>query len=667
MLITIDGTNGQGKSTAGQMLADRLGISFFSTGLVIRFLAQAYQQLADRGVSHEEIMPSLYARVSSDTILHLQNRDNADLYDDGLVKYFASITGDGEMLNHVNTALDDYRRGRALVMDGRNLFEIFPDAEFKFYFESTSERRAEILQLSKSITRSEALARQRLRDDQERTFTVPRGELIVLDPLSRTLDDLIDTMHQRVADGASETTLFELLDSADAEMKANEDAFFDLWNRSIRTNLRCSDSFRIQDHVSKYGGFRLGLAEVDQLAPALRDFFGRRGHVEGGTVWLRGYTYYECDPQMHKKRSDPTEFALWQNFCSRWGAYSEPAFACDGEPWRSNAVDWIGMLSYLEYVFNDLTTMLWFVYSNESGMDGIPGRPQIAPTIEACVSEIAEMIASLLLFRFPASTDSFQQRIADVVLNQTISAFIDESLRISQLAPGSVRAVREGDSLAVLFAAYTTKLAAFGESLEPKRVLILSNAFGALNLGVIFQSLASDRLQVEHLNVQYSQHRANGPDLGERSGIVRAFGGGSVARVVDDYRDGCVIVVDDCIFTGKSFHEIRDIFDPSTEVLSLPLMLDTQSLKYYERETRDPQKTFRTASVAVMRARELGDRFPVFQAFWDWSSQAPTAAQNEASEFDEVMAGGDILLRTLWSRFRQQILVSPVKESQQWA
>ncbi len=201
MLITIDGTNGQGKSTAGQMLADRLGISFFSTGLVIRFLSHEYQQLKDQGVGHSAILQSLYGSASADTVLYLQNRNNADLYDDGLVKHFGFITGDSEMLRHVDNALDDYRRGRNVVMDGRNLYEIFPDAEFKFYFESSLERRAEILQHSKSITRSEALEKLRLRDGQERTFSGPRTELIVLDPLSFTLDSLIDTMYRQVTNG----------------------------------------------------------------------------------------------------------------------------------------------------------------------------------------------------------------------------------------------------------------------------------------------------------------------------------------------------------------------------------------------------------------------------------------------------------------------------------
>ena len=198
MLITIDGTNGQGKSTAGRMLADRLGITFFSTGLVIRFLAQAYQQLADQSVGHDEIVPSLYGLVSADTVLYLQNRDNADLYDAELVKHFSQITSDSEMLRNVDTALDDYRRTRDLIMDGRNLYEIFPDAEFRFYFESTIKMRAEILQRAKNITESEALERLRLRDGQERTFSVPRKELIVLDPLSSTLDALVDTMYRHV-------------------------------------------------------------------------------------------------------------------------------------------------------------------------------------------------------------------------------------------------------------------------------------------------------------------------------------------------------------------------------------------------------------------------------------------------------------------------------------
>lgn len=663
MLITIDGTNGQGKSTAGRMLADRLGITFFSSGLVIRFLAQAYQQLADRGVNHEEIMPALYDRVSVDTVLYLQDRNNADLYDGAQVKNFASITGDGEMLRHVNTALDDYRRGRDLVMDGRNLFEIFPDAEFRFYFESTPQRRAKILQQSKRITRSEALERQRLRDDQERTFRVPRGELIVLDPLSHTLDDLIETMHREVAREAGETELIKVLDSAEAEMKANEDAFFDLWNSLIRENLGCSSSFRIQDHVSASGGFSLRPPEVDLLVPTLRDFFLRRAHGEGDTVWLRGYTYYECDPHMHERRSGSTEDTLWRTFCSHWWAYSETVFTCEGEPWTSDVVNWIGMLSYLEYVFNDLTTMLWFVYSNESRLDGVRGSSQIAATIEACVGDIAEMIASLLLFQHSASTDRFPQRIADVVLNPTISAFVDESSRLSNLVPGSVRAVREGDSLSVLFAAYMTKVANLGKGVQSDRLLILSNAFGALNQGVLLQHLMSDRWQAEHVNVQYSQHRADGPDLGERSGTVRVFRAGSVAQMVEDYCDRYVIVVDDCIFTGKSFHEIRAVFDSGTEVVALPLMLDTQSLRYHRRETRDPHEAYRTAKVAVLRARELGDRLPAFEAFWDWSTPAHTTRHDEASDFDKVMSGGDVLLRTLWSRFRQQILPSPSKGS----
>lgn len=465
----------------------------------------------------------------------------------------------------------------------------------------------------------------------------------------------------------NESDLDELLNAAEAEMRANEEAFFDFWNQSIRANLRCSDSFRIQDHVSRFGGFRLRSSEVELLVPALRDFFRARGHVDGDTVWLRGYAYYECDPQMHERRNGPTERALWNTFRRHWNGYSDPIVASEGEPWTSDVVNWIGMLSYLEYLFNDLTTLLWFVYSNESRIDSVDGGSRVAPTIEDCVGEIAELIASLLLFRSLASTHDLARRIAAVVLNPTVSAFVDASQDIPEPAPGSVRAVREGDSLPALFAAYTSKLAAFRENPEPDRVLILSNAFGALNLGVIIQRLASDRLQATHLNVQYSQHRANGPDLGARSGTVRALGAASVAHAVDESRARCVIVVDDCIFTGKSFHEIRAAFGAGPVVRALPLMLDTPSLRHYRRGTRDPREAYRTAKEAVLSARELGDRLPAFPAFWDWSAHSDDTPPSGSSEFDEVMSGGDVLLRTLWSRFRDQILASPVTESPQWA
>lgn len=198
MLITIDGKSGHGKSTVGPMLADKLGASFFSSGLLIRFLAHQYQQLSSEGIAEDDIFESLYNKISVETILHLQNHRNTELYETGLTEYFGIITSNKKMLKIVDGALGDYCKGKDVIMDGRNLYEIFPDANFKFYFESSLEKRSELMQLSKQVTIEESLERIQSRDCQERRLIVTYSELIVMDPLSHSLDELLELMYKRV-------------------------------------------------------------------------------------------------------------------------------------------------------------------------------------------------------------------------------------------------------------------------------------------------------------------------------------------------------------------------------------------------------------------------------------------------------------------------------------
>jgi phosphotransferase system enzyme I (PtsI) len=113
-------------------------------------------------------------------------------------------------------------------------------------------------------------------------------------------------------------------------------------------------------------------------------------------------------------------------------------------------------------------------------------------------------------------------------------------------------------------------------------------------------------------------------------------------------------VVDDCIFTGKSYSEIKKRFQEDT-VLLLPLTLDIQSLKYYKRETRNAQEICETAKNAVLWAEELGNKLPAFQGFWDWCNVSGVDISESDAEFAQIAGGGDLLLKTLWFRYREEI------------
>ena len=201
MLITIDGKNGQGKSTSGALLAERLGIDFFSTGLLIRYLAYNYRKLSNDGFSKNDIFKRLYKMISIETIAFLKDRDNVDLYNLQLAEYFGVITSDKKMLSIVDDALREYSKNTDVVYDGRNLFEIFPEADYKFYFQSSDTRRREVLQTANNISQEKALNKLKLRDSQERQFDIPYSELIVIDPFSYPLEKVIEIMYEIIISG----------------------------------------------------------------------------------------------------------------------------------------------------------------------------------------------------------------------------------------------------------------------------------------------------------------------------------------------------------------------------------------------------------------------------------------------------------------------------------
>jgi len=452
-----------------------------------------------------------------------------------------------------------------------------------------------------------------------------------------------------------EQKLFDFLEAAELKIQVNENAFFDYWNKYIIANLPTSSPFKIEDYISVFGGFKLPSSDFCQLDSSMQAFFSRRGRKDGDSIWLRGYSYYECDPQMHKKRERVNERTLWETFSGHWNGYSILPPISDRESRRLNVANWIGMLSFLEYVFNDLTTLLWFILSNEQAIKRFLNGHDFFTTVENAIDEIADLISGLLLFRFSEPFKEFQLKVNGVISNDDINKFVDISSKLSDFKPGCVRAVREGDSLPLIFSAYITKLLPFCKGTPQNQILFMSNAFGALNLGVLFKFLIRSQVSVEHINIQYSQHRADVAELGKESGTVKIYSSSPESQI-QNMADSCVVVVDDCIFTGKSFSEIKKGFQDNNKVLLLPLTLDIQSLKYYKRETRDIQDTYKTANCAVLWAGELGNMLPAFQGFWDWSNVSEANTSENESEFDLIANGGDLLLKTLWSRYRQEII-----------
>ena len=447
-----------------------------------------------------------------------------------------------------------------------------------------------------------------------------------------------------------EEKLFELLNTAEAQIINNQSKFFELWNTHIGNCFCVDNSFKIEEHISVYGGFKLTLDEFSQLDDCWKQFFRAKGKTENNYIWLRGYCYYECDPQMHLKKEGITESVLWQQFTKHWFDYNQIALVAEQN--KFDVINWIGTISFLEYVFNDLTTLLWFVLTNDEEIKTQYNYSSLLSSIKNTTNEAACLLACLLKCDCTKNKNEVFSRISHILSNTIINEFLISSTNLSSFNSGCVRAVREADSLPLVYSAFLLKLSPFCKYTTIKKIHFLSNAFGALNTGLLFKYLINDSFVAEHTNVHYSQHRADSAEIGDRSSGVKLL---YPSPMINESNKKCVIIIDDCIFTGKSYFSIRKEFEKTNDVFLLPLSVDVQSLMYYNRNKRDIEETYLITEKVLSCANELGNNLPAFEAFWDWKYYTEKSIQEAKNDYERIINGGDALLKHLWMLYKKEI------------
>lgn len=147
LIIALDGTAASGKSTIGALVAERLGYTYFDTGLLYR----AVTLLAIRQQVRPDDEPRLAALVAD---MAFAVRDKTALLDDEDV---TTVLRSPAVNRHVSavsalpqvraTLLDEQRRLAApggIVMVGRDIGTVvLPDAHLKLFLTASAEVRAQ--------------------------------------------------------------------------------------------------------------------------------------------------------------------------------------------------------------------------------------------------------------------------------------------------------------------------------------------------------------------------------------------------------------------------------------------------------------------------------------------------------------------------------------------
>ena len=220
LIIAIDGPAGSGKSSIGDLLAERLGYVHISTGSMYRAIGWKAHQ---RGIPLSDI-PALMRLIDETTIEFRRKPDGsvAVLLDSRDVSD-AITTNEVGMLASAVAAIPEVRAGLlalqrqagkegGVILDGRDIGTVvFPDADVKFYLDASAEARAkrrflqlqeqgrpaDLAQLVRDIQKRDA-------DDMNRPVAPLRKaeNALLIDSTNMSRDEVVNRMAAHIREKA---------------------------------------------------------------------------------------------------------------------------------------------------------------------------------------------------------------------------------------------------------------------------------------------------------------------------------------------------------------------------------------------------------------------------------------------------------------------------------
>ena len=213
-IIAIDGPAGSGKSTVARRLATELGFTYLNTGAMYRAVAIAFKEagITPAGARDDgrvaQVLKTIKIDFRDERVI-LNGRDVSAIISNPEVSELASTYS---TLPAVREGMRGLQRAigepGGIVMEGRDIGTVvFPDAEFKFYFEAPpqvrAERRyAELTAKGDAVNRNEVLREliERDRRDSAREQAPMRraDDAMVIDTSNLTIEQVISALKERI-------------------------------------------------------------------------------------------------------------------------------------------------------------------------------------------------------------------------------------------------------------------------------------------------------------------------------------------------------------------------------------------------------------------------------------------------------------------------------------
>ncbi|MFK0154311.1 hypothetical protein ACIQVK_19825 [Streptomyces sp. NPDC090493] len=434
------------------------------------------------------------------------------------------------------------------------------------------------------------------------------------------------------------------------DMRANRRRLGRDWTARLRdaASVLLPDPGAPLDHfLAAGGGFRVPAGSAALLGDAAADFF-RDALPRDGWLYLRGWSYYAADAAMYLPGRCPPAAQRWELVQRRWPAYAAFArpLAQDAARLPAPWYRWLAFLGYLEALLNDACTARW----TASRL----GDRDAGDRWETAVQQVAGLLAE-------AAWQVWQPGgacVPELWAARAEAVATDEGLKVSlrqlgeclaaqpAVEPSAVRAIREGDVLWQVAAAFETRWPALQQAHPGQPVLLVSEAFGALAAGALWAGMVPER-QRARLQLVTSRCSVHEQEMGRVP--AQAWRSGSVPA------DGRVVVhLDDSVFTGRTHALLRgSLTGRPRAVYLVPLTLDTSTWHNHPDEIAAVSSDIGTHLDTIEElVRQPGGELPAAPSLWARRKRPddPGVTDPVEAAMRRVRGGSDRLLALLWER-----------------
>lgn len=205
MIIVIDGPAGSGKSSTARAVAEQTGFTFLDSGAFYRSVTLLYLQNEKSQEKLFDVLKSCFLRVEFDNGVFRVYLNNEEVTDEirhkRVSENVSTVAALPFVRTFVNEHLRDFVKSGNFIADGRDLgTAVFPEADFKFYFDASLSARAarrhkEMLAtgISTDITSVEANLKERDHIDSTREVAplCKADDAISVDTGTMTLEEQI--------------------------------------------------------------------------------------------------------------------------------------------------------------------------------------------------------------------------------------------------------------------------------------------------------------------------------------------------------------------------------------------------------------------------------------------------------------------------------------------